>query len=304
MIPAIIIPILVGVVPFGWGVYLSFTDWRLANPGISFIGFENYLFLFQDRNFWKAVLISFEYVGLAISIELCLGALIAHLLTKNRRGQWFFRSIIVIPLTVAPVLLALMWKLMLSTSGGVVNYLLGFIGIQPVAWLANPSVALSTLAFIDAYIYTPFIALILFAGLQNLPHDPYEAALVDGASGWDCFRYITWPLMRPLVLVSIMLRLVVSFKIFDTFYSTTGGTGQCHYQFAPLGLSQCLPVRRHGLRHGRCGNSLRCHLFPHLHFCPYVERSYILPVVYRREVKIASREYACDNKANLMMGGV
>ncbi|HQK83285.1 MAG TPA: sugar ABC transporter permease [Atribacter sp.] len=221
--PAILVPILVGVIPFGYGVYLSFTNWRLANPGINFIGLENYYFLFKDQNFWKAVLISFEYVGMAISIELAIGSLIAYLLTKNRRGQWFFRSIIIIPLTVAPILLSLMWKLMLSTSGGVVNYFLGFIGISPVAWLADPKIALLTLAFIDAYIYTPFVALILFAGLQSLPRDPYEAALVDGASGFDSFRYITWPLMRPLVLVSVMFRLVISFKIFDTIYATTSG---------------------------------------------------------------------------------
>ena len=146
--PAILVPILVGVIPFGYGVYLSFTNWRLANPGINFIGLENYYFLFKDQNFWKAVLISFEYVGMAISIELALGSLIAYLLTKNRRGQWFFRSIIIIPLTVAPILLSLMWKLMLSTSGGVVNYFLGFIGISPVAWLADPKIALLTLSLI------------------------------------------------------------------------------------------------------------------------------------------------------------
>jgi len=116
-----------------------------------------------------------------------------------------------------------MWKLMLSTSGGVVNYLLGFLGVPQIAWLADPRFALTTLAFIDAYIYTPFVALILFAGLQSLPRDPYEAAMVDGASGFDNFRYITWPLMRPLVLVSVMFRLVISFKIFDTIYATTSG---------------------------------------------------------------------------------
>ena len=223
LLPAIVIPILVGVIPFALGVSLSFTDWRLAFPTSSFIGLGNYLYLFQDLNFWRAVFISFEYVFLAVSIELLLGSLVAFLLNRNTRGQWFFRSIIVIPLTVAPVLLALMWKLMLSTSGGVVNYLLSFLKIRPIAWLADSSIALMTLAFIDAYIYTPFVALVLFAGLQSLPQDPYEAALVDGASGWDVFRYITWPLMRPLVLVTVMFRLIVSFKVFDIIYATTSG---------------------------------------------------------------------------------
>ncbi|MDI3525367.1 MAG: multiple sugar transport system permease protein [Candidatus Atribacteria bacterium] len=223
LLPAILIPVFVGVIPFALGVAKSFTDWRLASPFSNFVGFENYAFLFQDSTFWSAILVSFEYVFLAVSIEIALGSLLAFLLSKNVRGQWFFRSIIIIPLTVAPVLSALMWKLMLSTSGGVVNYLLSLIGISPIPWLARPSTALLSLSLIDAYIYTPFVALIIFAGIQNLPRDPYEAALVDGASGWDCFRYITWPLLRPLVLVSVMFRLVISFKIFDTIYATTGG---------------------------------------------------------------------------------
>lgn len=223
LLPAILIPIGVGVIPFAFGVARSFTDWRLANPVSRFVGLENYAFLLQDSTFWSAVIVSFEYVFLAVSVEIALGSLIAFLLSKNVRGQWFFRSIIIVPLTVAPVLSALMWKLMLSTSGGVVNYLLSFVGIGPIPWLAQPSTALLSLSLIDAYIYTPFVALIIFAGIQNLPRDPYEAALVDGASGWDCFRYITWPLLRPLVLVAVMFRLVISFKIFDTIYATTGG---------------------------------------------------------------------------------
>ncbi|WP_427365317.1 carbohydrate ABC transporter permease [Candidatus Caldatribacterium saccharofermentans] len=223
LIPAILVPILVGVIPFAYGVYLSFTDWKMANPRASFAGLANYFFLFKDRTFWSAVGISFQYVAMAVSAELALGSLLAFLLARNTRGQWFFRSVIILPLTIAPVLSALMWKLMLSTQGGVVNYLLGFAGIQPIPWLAQRSTALFTLAMIDAYIYTPFVALILFAGLQSLPREPYEAALVDGASGWGCFRYITWPLLKPLVLVSTMFRLIVSFKIFDTIYATTGG---------------------------------------------------------------------------------
>lgn len=223
LLPAILVPILIGVIPFFLGVGLSFTDWSMTTPHISFVGLENYFYLFQDGNFWNAVLVSFQYVILAVTIEMLLGSLVAYILSKNTRGQWFFRSIIVIPLTVAPVLSALMWKLMLSTDGGVVNYLLGFIGIEPIAWLANPSVALFSLAMIDAYIYTPFVALIIFAGIQSLPQEPYEAALVDGAGAWHTFIYITWPLLRPLVLVSLMFRLILSFKVFDIIYATTAG---------------------------------------------------------------------------------
>lgn len=225
LVPAILVPILVGLIPFAYGVYLSFTDWKMANPLVAFAGFTNYAYLLRDKSFWSAVVVSFQHVGMAVSAELLLGSLLAFLLNKDTLGQWFLRSIVILTLTIAPVLSALMWKLMLSTQGGVVNYLLSVVGIQPVPWLAQRSTALLTLSMIDAYIYIPFVALILFAGLQSLPREPYEAALVDGASGWNCFRYITWPLLKPLVLVSTMFRLIVSFKIFEIYATTGGGPG-------------------------------------------------------------------------------
>ena len=123
---------------------------------------------------------------------------------------------------VAPVLSALMWKLMLPQHG-IINYLLSFLGIPAVSWLSNPNTALMTLVCIDAYINIPFVAIIIMAGFQALPKEPYEAAAVDGASKLFIFKKITFPLITPLILIALVFRLIISLKTFDIIYAATGG---------------------------------------------------------------------------------
>ncbi len=223
VIPAIVIPVAVGVIPFLIGLIFSFTDWNLTVPGVHFIGIQNYIEILRDSSFWEAVLVTIEFTGLAVGIEMLLGSFVAFLLSRNVRGQWFFRSIILIPLTVAPVLSALMWKLMLAPTGGVINYLLGFLGMPNVAWLSNPSTSLLSLVVIDVYINTPFVALLVFAGIQSLPLEPYEAAQVDGASGWFVFKSLTLPMLKPILILALVFRLILSLKTFDIIYATTRG---------------------------------------------------------------------------------
>jgi len=226
LLPATIIPIIVGIIPFFIGIAFSFTNWDLSMPGIQFVGVQNYVYLFQDPSFWQSLLVTFKFTGLVVGIEMLLGSIIAFLLSREVKGQWFFRSIIIIPLTVAPVLSALMWKLMLAPTGGVINYLLSFLGFEPRAWLSEPSTALISLAVIDAYIYTPFVALLILAGIQALPREPYEAAHVDGASAWFVFKNLTWPMLKPIFILALVFRLIVSLKTFDIIYATTrGGPG-------------------------------------------------------------------------------
>lgn len=220
--PAIIIPLCVGIIPYFIGIGLSFTNWKLAFRNIHFIGIQNYIYMFSNPDFWNAVKVTIVFTGLCLLIEMLVGFLIGWLLSVNLKGQSFFRSIILVPLMVAPVLSALMWKLMLPQHG-VINYLLSFFGIEGISWLSNPSTALYTLVFIDCYIYIPFVAIIILAGFQSLPKEPYEAAAVDGASKLFVFRRITIPLIMPLILLALIFRLILSLKTFDIFYATTGG---------------------------------------------------------------------------------
>jgi len=220
--PAIIIPLLVGIIPYFTGIGLSFTNWKLAISNIKFVGLRNYIEMFTNPDFWNALKVTGIFSGVSLFIEITIGFFVGWLLSVKLKGISFFRSIILIPLMVAPVLSALMWKLMLPQHG-VINYLLSFLGIPAVSWLSNPNTALMTLVCIDAYINIPFVAIIILAGFQALPKEPYEAAAVDGASKLFIFKKITFPLVTPLILVALIFRLILSLKTFDIIYATTGG---------------------------------------------------------------------------------
>ena len=220
--PAIIIPLLVGIIPYFTGIGLSFTNWKLAISNIKFVGLRNYIEMFTNPDFWNALKVTGIFSGASLLIEITIGFFVGWLLSVKLKGVSFFRSIILIPLMVAPVLSALMWKLMLPQHG-VINYLLSFLGIPAVSWLSNPNTALMTLVCIDAYINIPFVAIIILAGFQALPKEPYEAAAVDGASKLFIFKKITFPLVTPLILVALIFRLILSLKTFDIIYATTGG---------------------------------------------------------------------------------
>lgn len=222
LVPAVVIPLLVGVIPFFVGIGLSFTNWRLSLRNLSFAGLSNYVAIFSDSTFWDAVGVTLLFSGFSLLAQMVLGVLIGYLLSIKIKGIAFFRSIILIPLMVAPVLSALMWKLMLPEHG-VVNYMLSWFGIEGVSWLSNPSTALFSIVAIETYIWTPFVAIITLAGFQALPKAPYEAAAVDGASRWFVLRKITFPLIKPLLLLALIFRFILSFKSFEVIYATTAG---------------------------------------------------------------------------------
>ena len=220
--PAIIIPLLVGIIPYFTGIGLSFSNWKLALSNIRFVGLRNYIEMFTNPDFWNALKVTGIFSGVGLIIQITIGFFVGWLLSVKLKGVSFFRSIILIPLMVAPVLSALMWKLMLPQHG-IINYLLSFLGIPAVSWLSNPNTALMTLVCIDAYINIPFVAIIIMAGFQALPKEPYEAAAVDGASKLFIFKKITFPLITPLILIALVFRLIISLKTFDIIYAATGG---------------------------------------------------------------------------------
>lgn len=226
VLPALLIPIIFIVIPFFVGIAYSFTNKNVVNPDTVFVGIRNYKLIFSDAAIFLSQLkVTFIYAGLSVLIEMFLGFGIALLLNEKMRGQKFFRSAILIPLMTAPVLTGLMWKLMLSPGGGfaVVNYFLSFLGFKPVLWLSNPNIVLYSLIGIDVYIFTPFVVIILLAGLQALPGEPYQAAAIDNASGWFIFRKLTLPILKPLILLVLVMRLIMSLKMVDTILVTTRG---------------------------------------------------------------------------------
>lgn len=226
VLPALLIPIIFIVIPFFIGVAYSFTNKNVVNPNTAFVGIRNYKLIFSDPSMlWSQLKVTLIYTGSSVLIEMFLGFGIALLLNQKMRGQKFFRSVILIPLMAAPVLTGLMWKLMLSPGGGfaVVNYFLSFLGFKPVLWLSNPRIVLYSLVGIDVYIYTPFVVIILLAGLQALPEEPYQAAAIDNASEWFIFRKLTVPMLKPLILLVLIMKLIFSLKMVDIILVTTRG---------------------------------------------------------------------------------
>ena len=218
--------LLVGMLyPFCLGLYYSLTSYYLQYPHLfHFIWLGNYLKLLQDTLFAYALKFTLAYAIVAVCVQVGLGLGVALLLNSRIVGRGVLRAMMLMPLMMPPVITALMWKVMMaSTKAGILNYLLSFLGVGPVNWLGSVNAAIVSVFIIDTWGNLPFVSLILLGGLQSLPYEPYEAALVDGASGWGVFRYITLPLLKPFVILSATFRVMDSLRIFDVIYAATVG---------------------------------------------------------------------------------
>jgi multiple sugar transport system permease protein len=223
--PALIALVIVLVYPLGYALWLSFHKWTLYTfqQGIPFIKFKNYTTLFSNLDFLNSIRITFTFVFLAISIEFILGMMLALLLDQEIKGRGIFRSFILLPMMCTNVVIGLVWRLLLNYQYGLVNYYLGQLGILPVEWLSSPKFAMASVVLVDVWNTTSFVALMLLAGLQSLPDEPYEAARIDGASPFQTFIHLTLPLLKPILLVTLMWRFIDTFRIFDVIYLLTAG---------------------------------------------------------------------------------
>ncbi|MGD8442594.1 MAG: sugar ABC transporter permease, partial [Desulfobacterales bacterium] len=201
--------------PFIQSIYYSMTTYSLTSPVKNFIWFENYIWLFTSAEFWNSVKVSFVYTISAVGIELILGLIIAMLLNQETFLAKIFRPLLLLPLMIAPIIGTLMWKLMMSPEFGVLNYFLSFIGMRDFQWASAANSAMFSVVMIDVWMFTPFIALLLLAGLRSMPAPPFEAAMVDGASRWFTFKTLTLPMLMPFIIVSVVFRLIDSLRQFD-----------------------------------------------------------------------------------------
>jgi multiple sugar transport system permease protein len=223
--PAFIVLIIILLFPLGYALWLSFHQWMLRTfkQGVPFIGFDNYSALFSNPDFINSIRITLTFVVLAIAFEFVLGMGLALLLNQDIKGKGIFRALIFIPMMCTNVVIGLMWRLLLNYQYGLVNYYLGQIGFPPVEWLSSPKVAMASVVLVDVWNTTSFIALMLLAGLQSLPDEPYEAARIDGATSFQSFIYLTLPLLKPIILVALLWRFIDTFRIFDVIYLLTAG---------------------------------------------------------------------------------
>ena len=218
--------LLVGMLyPFCLGFYYSLTSYYLQYPHLfRFIWLGNYIKLVQEPLFAYSLQFTLLYTLAAVVVQVGFGLAVALLLNSRIVGRGVLRAMMLMPLMMPPVITALMWKVMMaSTKAGILNYLLSFFGLGPVNWLGSVHAAIVSVFIIDTWGNLPFVALILLGGLQSLPYEPYEAALVDGASGWSVFRYITLPLLKPFIILATTFRVMDSLRIFDVIYAATVG---------------------------------------------------------------------------------
>ncbi len=184
-----------------------------------FVGLDNFAFLIQDSRFWNAFGNTLYFTAVSVAAELLLGLGVAVLLHRAFRGKGLMRTVLLIPWAIPTVVSAKMWEWLYNPDFGLLNYLLGL----RINWLGSPALALHAAIFMDVWKTTPFVALLLMAGLQTIPPELYQAARIDGATGWMAFRAITLPLLKPVVLVVLIFRTLDAFRVFDAVYVLTGG---------------------------------------------------------------------------------
>lgn len=219
--PTLLIMLGIFGLPLLFSFYLSFTGWSLSQNllGGSFVGLANYQDLLADPVFIGSLGITFGFTAAAVAAQLALGLSIAMLLNVDLPFMRAFRTALIVPMMITPIVGALCWKLLLDPTHGVINYFIG----ERIVWLGMPGTALAAVWLVNVWHSTPYVALILLAGLRSLPSEPGEAAAIDGASRWQMFRHVTLPLLRPYLLVALLLRTIFEFRAFDNVYAMTGG---------------------------------------------------------------------------------
>jgi multiple sugar transport system permease protein len=199
----------------------------LPNSRPLWIGFDNYQDLWTNEAFRNSIKVTLYFVFFGVVIEMILGMGLALLATSRIKAIGLIRTLLLIPLMMAPVVAGVLWRTLFHSTYGVVNWLLDLAGIAPHTWLGSPKEALPAVITVEIWQSLPVVAFVLAAGIQSLPTDLYKAAAVDGATQWQVFRRITLPLLRPVIFVLLLLRIMDAFKVFDIVFTMTyGGPGQ------------------------------------------------------------------------------
>ncbi|MFZ1769550.1 MAG: sugar ABC transporter permease [Caldilinea sp.] len=221
VLPSLIGFIVFYAVPAVRGLWISFTNWDLLRPA-KFIGIENYVKLFQDKEFWNAMSVTVYYVLLNIPLQTMLAMIIAVMMYRLTKSM-LIRAMIILPWLMPPVVVGLIWLWLLDPNIGIVNVALKALGLPMIAFLGLPQWAMPSIAMINIWEYVGYTALLIFAGLQSIPGSVYEAASIDGASESQAFWRVTVPLLRPVLAFVAVTSVIGSFQIFDVIAITTKG---------------------------------------------------------------------------------
>jgi multiple sugar transport system permease protein len=225
--PAVAYLVAFSLFPLLYSLTISFFRWDQVGSRFEFYGLGNYADLLGDDVFWQATINSAVMTGLGVAIQVLLGTALALFFDLRLRGSWFVRGVLVLPMLLTPVVVGLMWRALLNPDWGMINWTLGELGLPTPLWLGDPKLALWTLTVVDSWQWTPFVMVIVFARLQALPREVFEASQVDGAGRLSTLTRITLPLLAPAIVFAAIFRAIDAFRSFDVVFGLTyGGPGR------------------------------------------------------------------------------
>lgn len=219
---------MVGIMGYAWmsGFRMSLTDWRpMVRPDPRVVGLANYTKLFQQSLFRHSLVVTSTFTAGAVTAQMVLGFIGALLLHKLRYFKGLARTITLLPMMLAPAVAGLIWKLFMDVDFGLLNYVLRALSLPEFGWIADRSSVLVSVIIVEVWQWTPFVVLLLLAGLESLPQEPYEAAQLDGATKLQSMMYITIPLLRPIIVIVLLFRITFTLRAFDTILLLARGGG-------------------------------------------------------------------------------
>ena len=225
ILPAVAIMLAGLVYPVIQAFNLSFYDWKIGTDfdKAPFVGLGHFQRMIVDEAVWESIWVTFKFGFWTISIEMFLGVALALLLEKPIRGASVFRTIFILPLMVSPVVVGLIWRYLFDARIGWINYYLSQFGIEPQVWLGDADLAFFAIVFTDIWQWTPFIFIIVIAGLQALPSEVLEASKIDGANWWQHILFVKLPMIKSILLIALLMRLIDVFRALEVMYILTGG---------------------------------------------------------------------------------
>jgi multiple sugar transport system permease protein len=224
LLPGLVFLFAIDLIPLVYSGWVSFYNWWLIRPrDVRFVGLANYIRLGVDPEFGRAVVVTTLFTAGAVLMEFLVGLALALLFAQPFGFLRPIRVLLLLPLFVVPVVGATMWRVIFHPEVGVLNYYLASVGLGRPPWLSDPTLALVSITLVDAWRTIPFMFLVMYAGLEVLPAELFEAASVDGASAWQSFRHITVPLLAYIMLLAVLIRGMDAFREFDIIFVLTGG---------------------------------------------------------------------------------
>ncbi|ADU46890.1 carbohydrate ABC transporter permease [Intrasporangium calvum] len=226
LLPGLLTLFFIIIFPLLFTIRVSFSSWNVSSPELDFIGGANFARMLQDERFRASILHLFVLAGGSVALQYLLGFALALAVWRDVRGRRFLRVLFLVPMMTTPVVMAAIWQMIFHESLGPVNDVLTRVGLDPVGWLTSSTPSYVSLMTVEVWQWTPFMFLLLLAGLLSLPHEPFMAAAIDGAGPVRTFFKVTLPLMAPVSVTALIIRLIEASKMSDSIYVlTSGGPG-------------------------------------------------------------------------------